>query len=836
MPTWTPTADPCLLHRCSADCEGRVTAGTVSFFCGWDSESSQCRRGFVTTAAESSLLLESFLGGCGHHTVQPTIAPTVEPSHTPTVGPTMLPTSFPTNLPSLRPTAFPSTSPSLNPTSGPSWHPSTDPSAGPTTFPSMVPSDAPTTDPCLDTRCSNDCEGAVVANSVSFFCGWDIESMTCRAGFTTTVEESAAMHESSTGDCSHHTLPPTAIPTITPTKSPSRLPTFTPSATPTEEPTGRPTSHPSSTPSVTPSRGPSTLPTQQPTKTPTRHPSTGPSVLPTFRPSVSPSKAPTTLVPSPPPSQAPSTDPCLAFRCSSDCQSSSASASVPRPTDHTCGWDSQTMLCRVGYVTEAEESTAMLESSPGDCRHHTFEPTTGPTPQPSRRPTSRPSARPSSNPSATAPSTTPSPNPSSSPSAAPARHPTLPPSGAPSKRPTLPLPTISPTAQPLQERTLCVGVGGYCASVMIGGGIRMNFECCNASLVCDRSACRVPQPSTTVGTTPDLTTGPGMSSAGPSSTSTQEPQFPTDQSFVTIDGNADMQASLGSEERSDATIVGLVCGIIIMCLILGCICMRLRHTQRERDAREQIEAAKGFGQYAMAAGGPMFSPHNWMVGSPDHTYLHGQAGSPRAQAIYESASAHSNMRSNPMRHEGVPVHNMDVFAANGSARWEPRSPHGRRVGFADQEHVYSDASSMSVRDPCVGSHHADTHADAPFNRVGARSPFSDLSESSSTSTLAKPRRPPPGYIDHRTETPFHVAGMEAAMEDANRFDVMYLNRQETMQPKKFRLAGPQATLRPVLAHQRSGLLDNQRLPSLDYDTTEFFDMIADGGSVGTVPT
>ena len=456
----------------------------------------------------------------------------------------------------------------------------------------------------------------------------------------------------------------------------------------------------------------------------------------------------------------------------------------------------------------------MLESSPGDCSHHTSRPTTDPTAQPSRSPTSFPSAQPSRHPSITttpAPSIAPSPNPPSSPSAAPTRPPMQEPSGAPTRSPTFHPTTIAPTAQPLQDRMICVGVGGYCASVVVAGGIRMNFQCCDTSLVCERSTCRAPHPPSTISTTPDLTTDfePDIPSTVPSSTSTQEPQSFSDRPFVTIDGNTDTQASRDSEDSSEATLmtlVGLSCGIIIMCLILGCVCMRYRDTQNVRDLRGQIQAAKQFDHYADMGGqmfrGPlsphMISPH-MIAGSPDHVYseagyLHSQAGSPRAQAIYNSQ--HNNVRFLPMRHEGVPVQSLHG-AANGVTFQQHRSPPGHPVRFKDEEAIYG----------------------APFTRQ------SNISSSDGGRAMPPgPRfttlRPPPGFVERITENPLHqkleprptLQHMVADVEDANRFDAIYFSRQETM------------TAEPS---HRPGLLTNQPLPSLDYDTTEFFNLIAD---------
>ena len=465
----------------------------------------------------------------------------------------------------------------------------------------------------------------------------------------------------------------------------------------------------------------------------------------------------------------------------------------------------------------------MLESSPGDCSHHTSPPTTDSTAQPSRSPTSIPSAQPSRHPSIAttpAPSIAPSPNPSSIPSAAPTRPPMPAPSGAPTRSPTFPPTTISPTAQPLQERTVCVGIGGYCASVVVAGGIRMNFQCCNTSLVCDRSTCRAQHPPSTISTTPDLTTDlePGIRSTVTSSTSTQEPQPFSDQPSVTIDGNTDMQAS--REDNSKAIIVGLSCGILMMCLILGCICMmiRLRNTQNVRNLREQIEAAKQFDHYA-DVGGQMFSPH-MIVGSPDHVYseagyLHSQAGSPRAQAIYESV--HNNVRFLPMRHEGVPVHSLHG-AANGMTFQQHRSPPSHGVSFKDEESsIYSDAS---FKHPQAGSRHAARPTHSPLTHQSVIGP----SGSSSTMPHFITLHAPPGYVERRTENPLHqklkphptLQQIVADVEDANKFDTIYFSRQETIEPS-----------------HRPGLLTNQPLPSLDYDTTEFFNLIANDGSMSS---
>lgn len=61
-------------------------------------------------------------------------------------------------------------------------------------------------------------------------------------------------------------------------------------------------------------------------------------------------------------------DPCRRLRCSMDCVGHHATGDG---TLVSCGWDRADNLCKTGQKTTSSEKNAMLESSPGDCSHHT---------------------------------------------------------------------------------------------------------------------------------------------------------------------------------------------------------------------------------------------------------------------------------------------------------------------------------------------------------------------------------------------------------------------------------------------------------------------------------
>ena len=317
-PTAAPTVtevDPCLHHTCSANCEGPVTVGTMSFFCGWDRRTSRCKTGYITTPTEIGALLEATPGACSEFTTAPT------------------------------------------------------PSIPLTAAPSSIPSPAPTTDPCGTHQCSAQCEGPMFIDDATFSCGWDSETDRCKTGFTTTAAEMDAMLETTLGACSHHSEAPV-------------------SGTPTNVPTVQITASPSGT---------------------------------------SPTVAPTV-------------DPCRELTCSSDCEGTQTIGTVL----FMCGWDSETQWCRTGFTTTAAEMDAMLEAVPGACGQYSAAPSSHPSTTPSAAPSVSPSAAPLVSPSA-APSVSPA---SSLPTASPASSlPTASPaSSLPTAVPTSSLPTAVPTS------------------------------------------------------------------------------------------------------------------------------------------------------------------------------------------------------------------------------------------------------------------------------------------------------------------------------------------------------------------------------------------------------
>ena len=64
------------IRRCARPAWWSVIAGGVVFACGWDSDSSRCRRGFTTDQSEIDALLESLAGDCNHRTQAPSLSPT----------------------------------------------------------------------------------------------------------------------------------------------------------------------------------------------------------------------------------------------------------------------------------------------------------------------------------------------------------------------------------------------------------------------------------------------------------------------------------------------------------------------------------------------------------------------------------------------------------------------------------------------------------------------------------------------------------------------------------------------------------------------------------------
>lgn len=69
--TASPTTDPCRQILCSAACNVSLSIdgdgdrdGLLSFACGWDTESSACRTGFTTSAAEVEAMIEAVPGAC----------------------------------------------------------------------------------------------------------------------------------------------------------------------------------------------------------------------------------------------------------------------------------------------------------------------------------------------------------------------------------------------------------------------------------------------------------------------------------------------------------------------------------------------------------------------------------------------------------------------------------------------------------------------------------------------------------------------------------------------------------------------------------------------------
>ena len=386
--TPAPTIDPCASMTCSADCEGSILASGITFFCGWDSETDQCKNGFTSTEEELESLRETVPGACRHRTALPSAAPTTE---APTSAPTAVPTvtevdpclyhtcsancEGPVTVGSMsffcgwdRGTSRCKTGYTTTPTeiealleAAPGacseFTTAPTPSLAP---PSSSPSPAPTTDPCSTHQCSAQCEGPIVIDAATFNCGWDSETNRCKTGFTTTAAEIDAMLETTLGACSHHSEAPV-------------------SSTPTHVPTVQITASPSGT---------------------------------------SPTIAPTV-------------DPCRELTCSSDCEGTQTIGTVL----FMCGWDSETQWCRTGFTSTPAEIDGMLEAIPGACSQYSAAPSPHPSTTPSAAPSTTPSAAPSTTPS-TAPSVSPA---SSLPTSAPA-------SSLPTAAPASSLPTDSPAS------------------------------------------------------------------------------------------------------------------------------------------------------------------------------------------------------------------------------------------------------------------------------------------------------------------------------------------------------------------------------------------------------
>ena len=298
-------------------------------------------------------------------TAMPSTPPTHEPSHSPSVPPTAnpsaAPTSLPTRLPSSSPTAQPTVSPSTSPTFDPclrhtcsmdcvdvhiersrrsiqrepdsiadqneredSGSGSDDGESGSGSGDGESESDDSRSSDEIDESNDDDHDhddtdeprpGSIAINgsdpaNIRFSCGWDSEFNLCRTGFRTSPEEAQRLLETTSGDCSHHTLSPT---TSQPTASPTLLPSSSsPTATPTQAPTDTTTatSTPSTTQttsftttltttltttsSTTPTTTISTTHTTTPTTTPTSSVTTTPTTSVTTTPTTSLTTTPTT--------------------------------------------------------------------------------------------------------------------------------------------------------------------------------------------------------------------------------------------------------------------------------------------------------------------------------------------------------------------------------------------------------------------------------------------------------------------------------------------------------------------------------------------------------------
>ena len=66
--------------------------------------------------------------------------------------------------------------------------------------------------------------------------------------------------------------------------------------------------------------------------------------------------------------------------------SGSGSGLTVTMVERQCGWDHRLGLCRTGRRTDVNESELLLEAKPGDCAHHTVNPTPAPSPPPTPAP------------------------------------------------------------------------------------------------------------------------------------------------------------------------------------------------------------------------------------------------------------------------------------------------------------------------------------------------------------------------------------------------------------------------------------------------------------------
>eukprot|EP00037_Helgoeca_nana_P012272 m.111242 g.111242 ORF g.111242 m.111242 type:complete len:599 (-) comp21360_c0_seq14:103-1899(-) len=142
-----------------------------------------------------------------------------------------------------------------------------------------------------------------------------------------------------------------------PTTSPA--PTAAPTVTPTKAPT-TPTAAPTAAPTATPTKVPTAVPTTVPTATPTTAPTTAPTTTPTAGPTTTPTATPTT---------APTDDPCWAYTCVLDCNTTSPGG--------PCGWNNFDR-CASGEFTNALERATLVGCTPDPTTTLTAVPTTSP--------------------------------------------------------------------------------------------------------------------------------------------------------------------------------------------------------------------------------------------------------------------------------------------------------------------------------------------------------------------------------------------------------------------------------------------------------------------------
>eukprot|EP00040_Diaphanoeca_grandis_P036131 m.229234 g.229234 ORF g.229234 m.229234 type:complete len:1381 (-) comp33556_c0_seq1:152-4294(-) len=308
----------------------------------------------------------------------PTDSPSNAPSTPPTVSPassvpTRVPTqSTPTYSPTSQPTKAPSPSPSVSPSSSPTVSaPTTTPTRQPTGVPSTTPTGNPSASPSISTP-------------------------------TYTPSRRPTRGPTIPSPSGIPTAFPTGHPTtLTPTTQPSSQPSARPTTPPTANPTAFPTTRaPTSSPSTPPTRVPTSQPTWSPSKHPvTRGPSTSPTASPTVSPSMSPTVSPSTTSPTRMPTAVPTRsptgfDPCYdKYMCVVDCVhrlqlyavNDTATPTWRRDTGMTittglvhrslqCGWDTESMRCRSGFVTTVEEIEDLLEAVEGACDAYVIPP------------------------------------------------------------------------------------------------------------------------------------------------------------------------------------------------------------------------------------------------------------------------------------------------------------------------------------------------------------------------------------------------------------------------------------------------------------------------------